>query len=167
MLARECRPGNDRTAPFAAGGVLHGLGGLPGLVTVAVVLVGASAFGLWRRRTDGGLAAAEHAPDRAIVCLTPAEIGVQLGDRATLVQFSSAFCQPCVATRRTLADVAAMVDGVIHVDLDAESHLQLVRRLGVLRTPTVFVLDRYGAVVRRATGQPRRADVIAALGEVG
>ncbi|MCK7622658.1 thioredoxin family protein [Streptomyces sp. RS10V-4] len=92
------------------------------------------------------------------------EIGAALGARATLVQFSSAFCQPCRATRRTLAEVAGMVQGVAHVEIDAEARLELVRRLGVLRTPTVLVLDRDGAVVRRATGQPRKADVIAALG---
>jgi hypothetical protein len=36
----------------------------------------------------------------------------------------------------------------------------------VLRTPTVLVLDGAGHVVRRASGAPRRADVVAALGEV-
>ncbi|WP_369356057.1 TlpA family protein disulfide reductase [Streptomyces sp. cg2] len=92
------------------------------------------------------------------------EIGAELGERATLVQFSSAFCQPCRATRRVLADVAGMVEGVAHVEIDAEDRLELVRRLEILRTPTVLVLDRHGAVVRRATGQPRKADVIAALG---
>jgi len=136
---------------------------MAGLITVAVVLAFATAFGLWRLRADGRLAAA--APDPVTPRLSAAEIGATLGDRATLVQFSSAFCRPCVATRRTLADVAAMVDGVVHVDIDAESHLDLVRRLGVLRTPTVFVLDRDGVVVRRATGAPRRAAVIAALGQ--
>ncbi|WP_347404577.1 thioredoxin family protein [Streptomyces sp. MST-110588] len=92
------------------------------------------------------------------------EIGAELGARATLVQFSSAFCQPCRATRRTLADVADMVPGVAHVEIDAEARLELVRALEVARTPTVLVLDADGTVVRRAAGQPRRADVIAALG---
>ncbi|MFE0705379.1 TlpA family protein disulfide reductase [Streptomyces sp. NPDC058872] len=92
------------------------------------------------------------------------EIGVELGERATLVQFSTAFCQPCRATRRTLAEVAAMVPGVGHVEIDAEERLDLVRRLGIVRTPTVLVLDAAGRVVRRASGQPRKADVIAALG---
>ncbi|MDT0347181.1 thioredoxin family protein [Streptomyces litchfieldiae] len=87
-----------------------------------------------------------------------------LGRRATLVQFSTAFCQPCRATRRVLAEVAALVDGVAHVEIDAESRLDLVRELGVDRTPTVLVLDAGGGVVRRAAGQPRKADVIAALG---
>lgn len=103
-------------------------------------------------------------PAQQAVRLTAAEIGGALGERATLVQFSSAFCAPCRATRRVLADVAGMVEGVRHVDVDAEAHLDLVRRLGVAATPTVFVLDAHGTVVRRAAGLPRRADVIAALG---
>ncbi|MCP9946720.1 thioredoxin family protein [Streptomyces somaliensis] len=96
--------------------------------------------------------------------LGPGDLGAERGERATLVHFSTSFCQPCRATRRTLADVADMVPGVVHVEIDAERNLPLVRRLGVTATPTVLVLDAAGRVVRRATGQPRRADVIAALG---
>ncbi|NEC27712.1 thioredoxin family protein [Streptomyces sp. SID8111] len=92
-------------------------------------------------------------------------MGDRLGERATLVQFSSAFCAPCRATRRVLDEVAGMVPGVTHVEIDAEANLPLVRRLEIVRTPTVLVLDADGREVRRATGQPRRADVIAALGE--
>lgn len=92
------------------------------------------------------------------------DLGTALGERATLVQFSTAFCQPCRATRRTLADVAAMVDGVVHVEVDAEERLALVRRLGIVKTPTVLVLDAGGRIVTRAAGAPRKADVIAALG---
>lgn len=97
--------------------------------------------------------------------LGTAELGEGLGERATLVQFSSAFCAPCRATRRILGEVAAMVPGVAHVEIDAEARLDLVRALGVLKTPTVLVLDADGRVVRRAAGQPRKADIIAALGE--
>ncbi|MGV9251892.1 TlpA family protein disulfide reductase [Streptomyces sp. NPDC003697] len=97
--------------------------------------------------------------------LGPAELGADLGERATLVQFSSAFCAPCRATRRVLDEVAAMVPGVAHVEIDAEARLELVRALGIVKTPTVLVLDARGRVVRRASGLPRRADVIAALGE--
>ncbi|PWS39414.1 thiol reductase thioredoxin [Streptomyces sp. ZEA17I] len=96
--------------------------------------------------------------------LDAAQLGAELGERATLVQFSTAFCQPCRATRRTLGEVAAMVDGVAHIEIDAEAHLTLVRRLDIRRTPTVLVLDSSGEVVRRASGQPRSADVVAALG---
>jgi thiol-disulfide isomerase/thioredoxin len=97
--------------------------------------------------------------------LGAAELGEGLGERATLVQFSSAFCAPCRATRRVLAEVAGMVPGVHHVEIDAEDRLELVRELEILKTPTVLVLDADGRIVRRATGQPRKADVIAALGE--
>lgn len=93
------------------------------------------------------------------------ELVGRLGERATLVQFSSAFCQPCKATRRVLAEVAEMVPGVRHVEIDAEAELDLVRELRILKTPTVLVLDAHGDVVLRRSGQPRKADVIAALGK--
>jgi thiol-disulfide isomerase/thioredoxin len=98
--------------------------------------------------------------------ITGAELGLPLGQRATLVQFSTAFCAPCRATRRILAEVAGMTDGVAHVEIDAESHLDLVRRLDIRRTPTVLVVGPDGRIAKRASGQPRKADVIAALGDV-
>jgi thiol-disulfide isomerase/thioredoxin len=98
--------------------------------------------------------------------MTGADLGEPLGQRATLVQFTTAFCAPCRATTRILAEVAGMTDGVAHVEIDAESHLDLVRRLEIRRTPTVLVLGPDGRIAKRATGQPRKADVIAALGSV-
>lgn len=86
-----------------------------------------------------------------------------LGERATLLQFSSAFCAPCRVTRRTLGEVAAVVPGVVHVEVDAESHLELVRRVDVLRTPTTLVLDAAGREVTRASGAPTKQQVLAAL----
>lgn len=96
--------------------------------------------------------------------LDAADLGAEPGERASLVQFSSAFCQPCRATRRILAEVAGMVEGVAHIEIDAEDRLELVRALGIEKTPTVLVLDAAGRIVRRASGMPRKADVIAALG---
>lgn len=98
--------------------------------------------------------------------LTPQEIGAPLGRSVTLVQFSSAFCSPCRSTRLLLADVAGRIDGVAHVELDAETHLDLVRRLGILRTPTVLVLDERGRVRHRASGLPTRHQVEAVVGAV-
>ena len=86
------------------------------------------------------------------------------GERATLLQFSSAFCAPCRATRRILTEVSDMVPGVAHVEVDAEQHIDLVRRLDIRKTPTTLVLDAAGREVKRASGQPRKADVLAALG---
>ena len=98
--------------------------------------------------------------------LTEADLGTRLGRQATLVQFSTAFCAPCRPTRQILAQVAGMVDGVAHVEIDAADRLDLVRRLRINSTPTVLVLGPDGAIVKRAAGLPRKADVIAALGTV-
>lgn len=134
---------------------------MTGLVVCLAVLVAAGLFGLARRLREGRMRVRAKDGTRR---LTAAEIGGAFGERATLVQFSSAFCAPCRATRRTLAEVAEMVEGVTHVEIDAENHLDLVRRLSILKTPTVLVLDHAGDVVRRASGQPRKVDVIAAVG---
>ncbi|MBR7835476.1 thioredoxin family protein [Actinospica durhamensis] len=90
-------------------------------------------------------------------------LGGPLGARATLVQFSSAFCAPCRATRTLLSTVASDVEGVAHYDIDAESHLELVRALDIRRTPTTLVLDASGRVTARAGGVPRREQVLAAV----
>lgn len=159
------------------------------IVVIALVLVAATAFGLYRRMTDGRMKDAPSAAkgdgrpvpmpdgspevgvdaDEQHGVLTSDDLGVEpggMGSRATLVQFSTAFCQPCRATRRVLDEVAGMVDGVAHVEIDAEANLDLVRALDIMRTPTVLVLDDLGRIRKRATGQPRKADVIAALGEL-
>ena len=135
---------------------------MTGLVVCVVVLAAASAYGVLQRRRSGRVRVRGRDDGKR---LDAAELGAELGERATLVQFSSAFCAPCRATPRVLGEVAAVVPGVPHVEIDAEAHLDLVRRLDILKTPTVLVLDADGRVVRRATGQPRKADVIAALGE--
>jgi thiol-disulfide isomerase/thioredoxin len=135
---------------------------LAGAIVVAAVLVLATAGGLTLRRRDGRLATsprsgARHQP------LTGTELGQPLGSRATLLQFSSSFCAPCRAARQLLADVAARDTGVTHVEIDVADRLDLVRLLDVRRTPTVFVLGPQGQVTRRASGLPRREDVVAAV----
>jgi thiol-disulfide isomerase/thioredoxin len=154
-----------------------------GVLVLLGVLALATAFGIYRRATDGALRPVEIPADTTDAVHVPGtpsgaghghegdrldavELGAPLGEKATLVQFSSAFCAPCRTTRVVLEDVALMVSGVTHIEVDAESHLDLVRRLDVRRTPTVFVLDADGLVRVRAAGAPRRADVIAALGQV-
>ena len=137
------------------------------VLIVAVVL--AVAFGGYRAVVDGRFrgthrvrGAAEtdqHEPS----VLDGTDIEHELGERATLLQFSSAFCAPCRATRRTLTEVAALVPGVVHVEVDAEHHLELVRRLGILRTPTTLVLDERGVEISRAAGAPTKDQVLSTL----
>jgi len=143
-------------------------------------VLAAAAFGLYRAWADGRFRGTHPvrgvqpqvstsepaaAPEKANV-LAGTPHAASLGERATLLQFSSAFCAPCRATRQVLAAVADQVPGVRHVEIDAEHHLELVRRLGVLRTPTTLVLDGSGRELSRAGGAPRREQVLAALAEV-
>jgi thiol-disulfide isomerase/thioredoxin len=137
-----------------------------GLIVCLVVLAGATAFGIAWRRRDGRLAAPGSAAAGGGLQLGAAELGQPLGPRATLLQFSSEFCAPCRATRQILADVASGTEGVRHVEVDAGERMDLVRRLDVRRTPTVFVLGPDGRVARRGSGLMNKADVLHALGEV-
>ncbi|WP_028472643.1 thioredoxin family protein [Nocardioides alkalitolerans] len=151
------------------------------ILLAAVVL--AVAGGLWRARTDGRFrtngrtAPAAAVPDEAAAPAEPsapaqptaweraAASGVEAepGERVTLLQFSSAFCAPCRATRRVLGEVAEVVPGVAHVEVDAEHHLELTRELNILRTPTTIVLDAAGREVTRATGAPTKQQVLAGI----
>lgn len=149
----------------------------PGLVILVLAVVVAVGFGLHRRRVDGRFAgAAPAAPAAPAESAEAAEAegtawtsvaaalpDAALGERATLVQFSSAFCAPCRTTRVVLADVAERHDGVAHLEIDAEQHLDLVRALDVRRTPTTLILDPSGRELTRAAGAPRREQVLAAL----
>lgn len=141
-------------------------------VALAAVVV-ALAFGLWRRRVDGRFrgsaapavetAVVGEAPEAPASLLTGTPWQDELGERATLLQFSSAFCAPCRTTRVVLADVAGSHDGVAHLEVDAEKHLDLVRTLGIMRTPTTLVLDAHGRELGRAAGAPSREQVLRSL----
>jgi thiol-disulfide isomerase/thioredoxin len=145
-----------------------------GLWIAVVAIVLALGFGGYRRLRDGrfrgtrevrGAAGAQEVTSRSAESDLSAVVpGLEtLGERATLVQFSSAFCAPCRATRRILSDVAEVVPGVVHVEIDAELHLETVRRLGIVRTPTTLILDASGREVARAAGAPRKEQVLSAL----
>jgi thiol-disulfide isomerase/thioredoxin len=140
-----------------------------GAWVLVVALVLATGFGLWRAARDGRFRGTHRLPPAPTAPAADEEPGVldglghSLGERATLLQFSSAFCAPCRATRRILGEVATLVPGVAHVEIDAEQHLELVRRLGIVRTPTTLVLDAQGVEVSRASGAPSRDAVLATL----
>ena len=137
-----------------------------GIIAVVAILIAATAFGLWRRRVDGKFNATKQSSTAVDPYVSARQLGEPLGERATLVEFSSAFCAPCRATRRILDRVVEDVDGVTLVEIDAEQRLELTRQFGIMRTPTVLILDSAGVVRHRAAGQPRYADVIGALGAV-
>jgi thiol-disulfide isomerase/thioredoxin len=152
---------------------------MTGVLVLLATLVLAGIAGLVMRARNGRMRAAPNQPanissaemgspavDPAALGL--ASMGLELGERATLLQFSSTFCAPCRATRTLLSDVAGQVPGVRHHDVDVaagDAALELVRKLDIRRTPTTLVLDAEAREVRRASGVPRREHVLAALAE--
>lgn len=139
---------------------------MAGVVVLAVALVASVGIGLWFKARDGQVKSTDRGSSVSVVRLDAQDLGTPLGDRASFVHFSSAFCAPCRATRVLVDKVAGEYEGVRVVEIDAEDNLALVRRLDIRRTPTVLVLDAEGEVRRRASGLPKQADLVAALGEV-
>ena len=132
------------------------------LLPILIVLTLASAYGFWYQRSRGKVKS--KGSNKPAISAT--DIGSELGERVTLVQFSSAFCTPCRATRALLTDITADLSDVKHIDIDAEKNLDLVRRLDIRSTPTTLVLDKSGNEVGRAVGAPKRAEVLATLSAI-
>jgi thiol-disulfide isomerase/thioredoxin len=131
------------------------------LLPIVIVLALASAYGFWHKRTRGKIVVKS---DKGLI--SAAMIGGELGTRATLLQFSSAFCGPCRATRLLIEDVTADMADVVHVEVDAEANLELVRRLDIRSTPTTLFLDSAGHEVGRAVGAPKRDQVVKAIAAI-
>lgn len=131
------------------------------ILAIGVLLAAASVAYAWWSRQQGRV--------RHVVVagtLTPAELGAPRGQRATFVQFSTPMCAKCPPTRDLLLRVAADDPYVSHIEIDASEHLDLARRLDIMRTPTTLVLDADGVVVSRMNGAPSEAQAREALAEV-
>lgn len=137
---------------------------MTGILVVAAAVVLSVAFGVYRAVTDGRVRRTRQAG--SVPRLDAAQLGEALGSDATFVQFSSAVCAPCRVTHRVLSGITADDDGVAHVEIDAETRLDLVKEFDIVRTPTVLLLDADGVVRHRIVGAPRKPDVVLALQEV-
>ena len=158
-----------------------------GVLIVVIVLVVATVIGLLMKRNEGRMRSVPVRPDvprpsvpgdpeEAVHVATRADhggermnadvIGAELGTVATFVQFSGPFCSMCGPTREMLQQIAAEYDGVVHVDIDCEERMDLVRQYDIRRTPTILVLDGTGTIVKRASGAPRRVEVLSTLGDL-
>jgi thioredoxin-like negative regulator of GroEL len=145
-----------------------------GLIVLVVVLAVAGAAGFGTRLRHGRFrsGAARTSPADSLVARTPGDVltatdlGAPLGERGTLVQFSTEVCAYCGPTRELLTEVARSRDGLAFVEIDAAERLDLARRLRVYSTPTVLVLAADGSVAGRASGRPRKSEVLTAIGAV-
>jgi len=130
-------------------------------VTGAVIALAAVLGLLWRSRRGRGREVAGQA--FAIGSLPGL---AELAPGATLVQFSTEYCASCPATRRHLDRIARERDGVRHLDIDLTERPELASELRILQTPTVFVLDGAGRLIRRFGGAPRREELAAVLDDL-
>jgi len=121
----------------------------------------------WRQRTrDGAVRPRSPEEEQQVTASSESAVFERLGVRPgdadlTVVQFSTAFCGPCRATKARLAQLQTTRPRLAVVQVDAESHLDEVRALDVRRTPTLFYLDRSGVVVARSSGAPRPDELTA------
>lgn len=77
--------------------------------------------------------------------------------------FSSAFCEPCMATRGVLAEAARLVPAARVHEFDVARHVDEAAAAGIRVTPTVVVLDDERREVFRAEGAPTLQQVLVAL----
>jgi thioredoxin-like negative regulator of GroEL len=138
------------------------MSGIGAAVLVAALVV-TSAVAWWLRRRDGTLRAAGTEED-AVTAMAFQRLGVRPADAdLTVVQFSTAFCAPCRATKARLQQLQAGRPRLAVVQVDAESHLDEVRALDVRRTPTLFYLGRDGQLIGRSSGAPRPEELTALI----
>ena len=128
---------------------------------ILLIFTLASAYGIWYQASRGKVKAKKRRAD--VNPLVASDFGSEFGSRATFIQFSSAFCTPCRATRALLSDITADLSDVKLIEVDAEKNLELVRKLDIRSTPTTLVLDSDGVEIGRAIGAPKRAEILATL----
>lgn len=134
-----------------------------GAAVLLAVLLLVAAAAWWTRARNGAVRTVADQPDES---RRTVEVLERLGARPaeadlTVVQFSTAFCGPCRATKARLAQLQAGRPGLAVLQVDAESHLDAVRALDVRRTPTLFYLDRAGHLLGRSSGAPRPEELTA------
>src|SRR5690606_9249757 len=146
------RSGTGRFTPGVTGvmSVLIADGGLSGaaaqgivgrmlgqVIALVVLVLGTAALGVWWSARQGAVRAPRETP----AGIDWASAGIALAERVTFVQFSAEVCAACRSTSRVLGGLTGGAAGVGHREVLVDDHLDLVRSLGVLRTPTVLVVD--------------------------
>lgn len=133
---------------------------MTGVIALIVALAVASAVGAGVRRRAGKVRSFPRTDDGdssgtspSAEILTEGDLGASLGERATLVQFSTEFCAYCGPTRELLQGITGEWPGVAFVEVDAAERMDLTRRLRVFSTPTVLVLRPNGSIAARSAGE--------------
>jgi thiol-disulfide isomerase/thioredoxin len=95
--------------------------------------------------------------------ISEGEFGGIYGSRLTILQFSTTFCSECRTAKSIFKDVVKDFKDIAYFEVDAESNLDLVRRVDIRSTPTTIFLDSKGFEIARAKGAPKRDQLIKAI----
>jgi len=95
--------------------------------------------------------------------ISEGEFGGKYGSRLTILQFSTTFCSECRTAKAIIKDVVKDSKDITYVEVDAESNLDLVRRVDIRSTPTTIFLASNGFEIARAKGAPKRDQLIKAI----
>jgi len=134
-----------------------------GYVLLAVLVLSV-AFGIYRKLSDGKLREEIVPPLQGLT--EHLHLDHDHPPQVTFLQFSSEFCQPCRVTNKVLEEVTNSFPAICHIELDVVEHLDLVKTYGITRTPTTLIIDKEGTVHFRATGVPKKPELVSAVAEL-
>lgn len=134
-----------------------------GYVLLAVLVLSA-AFGIYRKLSDGKLRGEIVPPLQGLT--EHLHLDHDHPPQVTFLQFSSEFCQPCRVTNKVLEEVTNSFPAICHIELDVVEHMDLVKTYAITRTPTTLIIDKAGTVHFRATGVPKKSELISAVTEL-
>jgi thioredoxin-related protein len=97
---------------------------------------------------------------RSRLKISEGEFAGKYGSRLTILQFSTTFCSECRTAKTIVKDVVKEFKDIAYVEVDAQSNLELVRRVDIRSTPTTIFLDSKGFEIARAKGAPKRDQLI-------
>jgi thioredoxin-related protein len=120
------------------------------LSLLVLILLISTLIGLLYRRKNGVIRKKRR------LHIAEAEFAGAYGARITILQFSTTFCSQCRAAKSLISDVVKDQKDISYLEIDAESNLELVRKVDVRSTPTTIFLDEDGYEIARATGAPKR-----------
>ncbi|WP_107653993.1 thioredoxin family protein [Nocardia suismassiliense] len=136
------------------------------ITVLAAVLLAALAVGIFLRRREGKVRAAEVVEIGSARADLLAAVGVT-GTGPAVLHFSADWCGPCVAVRRVVADVtgqlAESAQPPLDIEIDIDADPVLAKELNVLSLPTTFVFDSAGRERFRISGVPKVTDLRSAL----
>ncbi|MFT4052399.1 MAG: thioredoxin family protein [Microbacterium sp.] len=129
------------------------------LAALLAATLGVGGYLRWRQNRPRRIDPAE--------VVEPRRLGADaLGERATLLQFSTEMCGRCPGVHRTLGAIADEREGVLHLDVDLTHRPDIAKHFHVLQTPTTLILDRDGVIQTRFGGTPSRTAIELELSRV-